>query len=168
MYGFHHCITIFQGYTVIMVVIDRLYKFAHFLPLKTGSTSKQVAEVFLKQVVKLHGFPITIISDRDKVFISNFWKRLFELQDTKLAMSSSYHSQIDGQSEVLNRTLEMYLRCFCFENPKSWLNMFPWAQYWCNTSYHTSIKMSPYKALYGRDPPSLIKYQVSPYDELSF
>jgi len=68
----------FQGYTVIMVVIDRLSKFAHFLSLKTGFTSKQVEEVFLRQVVKLHGFPMTIISDRDKVFISNFWRRLFE------------------------------------------------------------------------------------------
>jgi len=72
----------------------------------------------MNQIVKLHGIPKSITSDRDKVFTSQFWKNLFQLQGTTLAMSSAYHPQTDGQSEVLNKCLEMFLRCFTFENPK--------------------------------------------------
>jgi len=156
-----------QGYSVIMVIIDKFSKFGHFIPLKADFTSKIVAEVFLQQIIKLHGFPRSIISDRDKVFISKFWQQLFQAQGTKLKMSSAYHPQSDGQSEVLNKTLEMYLRCTCHENPRSWLSILPWAQYWYNTSYHSAIKTTPYKALYGRDPPSLVRYEVSIQDEKS-
>ena len=156
-----------HGYTVILVVIDRLTKFAHFIALKRDFTSRLVAEAFVQNIIKLHGFPRSIVSDRDRVFISKFWKQLFKIQGTTLAMSSAYHPETDGQSEVLNKTLEMYLRCFCFENPRSWLAMLPWAQYWYNTAFHNSIKMSPYKALYGRDPPSLVRYEFSQHDEVS-
>jgi len=142
-----------HGYSVIMVVIDRLSKFAHFLPLKEDFNNKTVAEAFVQNIVKLRGFPKTIVSDRDKVFISRFWQQLFQTQGTKLALSSAYHPETDGQSEVLNKTLEMYLRCLWYDNPQSWLKMLPWAQYWYNTSMDNTIKMTPYKALYGRDPP---------------
>ncbi|WVZ02924.1 hypothetical protein V8G54_023730 [Vigna mungo] len=108
-----------QGYSVIMVVIDRLSKFAHFLPLKQDFSSQQVAETFVQHIIKLHGFPRSIVSDRDKIFISKFWQQLFKLQGTTLSMSSAYHPQTDGQSEILNKTLEMYLRCYCFDNPKN-------------------------------------------------
>ena len=119
-----------RGYYVIMVVVDRLTKYAHFVPLKHDFDSRYVAENFVQNIMKLHDFPKSIVSDRDKIFISRFWQQLFKLQDTKLAMSFAYHPQTDGQSEVLNKTLEMYLRCFCYNNPKSWLRMLPWAEYW--------------------------------------
>lgn len=106
------------GYTVIMVVIDRLSKYNHFLPLKTDYSSKSVADTFMKNVVKHHGVPKSIVFDRDKVFISSFWRELFKLQGTALAMTSAYHPQSDGQSEALNKCLEMYLRCLTFQNPK--------------------------------------------------
>jgi hypothetical protein len=109
-----------HGYTVIMVVIDRLTKYSHYSPLKVDYNSKTVAEAFMKTIVKLHGVPKSIISDRDKVFMSKFWKDLFQLQGTTLAMSSAYHPQTDGQSEALNKCVEMYLRCLTFHNPKSW------------------------------------------------
>jgi len=80
-----------SGFTVIMVVVDRLSKYVHFAPLKADYTSVQVAELFMKTMVKLHGFPKSIVSDRDKVFMSRFWKQLFKLSGTSLAMSTAYH-----------------------------------------------------------------------------
>lgn len=93
------------GYTTILVVIDRLTKYAHLLPMKSDYSSRSVAEIFMQNVVKLHGMPKSIVSDRDKVFTSSFWQHIFKLQGTTLAMTSAYHPQLDGQSEVLNKGL---------------------------------------------------------------
>lgn len=112
----------------------------------------------MSNIVKLHGMPHSIMSDRDKVFTSKFWQYLFTLQGTTLAMSSAYHPQFDGQSKALNKCLEMYLRCFTFHNPKMWFKALAWAEYWYNTSFHTSAGMTPFKALYGRDHPTLTRY----------
>lgn len=108
-----------NGFNVIMVVIDRLSKYAHFIAMKTDDTSRSVAEAFMNFIVKLHGMPKSNVSDRDRVFTAAFWQHLFKLQGTTLAMSSAYHPQSDGQSEVLNKCVEMYLRCFTFENPNT-------------------------------------------------
>lgn len=107
-----------NGHTVIMVVVDRLTKYAHFVALKHPFTAIIVAKAFVANIVRLHGIPTSIVSDRDKVFISSFWQALFQLQGTKLCMSSSYHPQSDGQTEVVNRTLEQYLRCFAGDRPR--------------------------------------------------
>ncbi|KAH9794628.1 hypothetical protein KPL71_004958 [Citrus sinensis] len=147
-----------QGYTVIMVVVDRLSKYAHFVALKHPYTALTVAKVFMAQIVRLYRIPSSIISDRDKVFLSSFWKALFQLQRTKLCMSSSYHPQTDGQTEVVNRTLEQYLRCFTSEQPNKWLDWLPWAEYSYNTLVHTSTKISPFEAVYGIPPPTLLSY----------
>ena len=111
-----------QGYTVIMVVVDRLSKYAHFVPLKHPYTALSVSKAFIWEVVRLHGVLVSIVSDRDRIFISAFWKNLFQLQGSKLCMSSSYHPQSDGQSEVVNRTVEQYLRCFTCDQPKQWVD----------------------------------------------
>jgi transposase InsO family protein len=112
----------------------------------------------MHNIVKLHGLPKSIVSDRDKVFTSAFWQHLFKLHGTTLAMSSAYHPQSDGQTEVLNKGLELFLRCFTFDNPKSWFKALSWAEYWYNTTLQTSIGMTPFRALYGRDPPTLARY----------
>lgn len=108
-----------------------------------------MASVFIKEVVKLHGFPKSIVYDRDRVFISQFWRELFKLAGTTLCYSSSYHPETDGQTEVVNRSLETYLRCMVGENPKQWSHWLSWAEYWFNTSFNRSAGMTPFKALYG-------------------
>ncbi|PNX92889.1 Ty3/gypsy retrotransposon protein [Trifolium pratense] len=152
------------GNTTIMVIVDRLTKYAHFIAMKSDYSSKSVAEAFMHNIVKLHGMPKSIVSDRDKVFTSAFWQQLLKLQGTSLAMSSAYHPQSDGQTEVLNKVLELFLRCFTFNNPKSWSKVMSWAEYWYNTAFQTSIGMTPFKALYGREPPYLIKYEAQEID----
>lgn len=87
------------------------------MAFKHPFTAVVVAKAFIANVVRLHGIPTSIVSDRDKVFISSFWRSLFELQGTKLCMSSSYHPQTDGQTEVVNHSLEQYLWCFVGDDP---------------------------------------------------
>ena len=149
-----------NGKNTILVVVDRLRKSAHFLTLSHPYTAKMVAEKFVDGVVKLHGMPRSIISDRDPVFISHFWREFFKLSGTQLNMSSARHPQTDGQSEVINRCVEQYLRCFVSQQPRKWSTYLPWAEFWYNTTYHISIGMTPFRALYGPLPPSIPHYQI--------
>eukprot|EP00261_Vitis_vinifera_P023282 XP_010655166.1 PREDICTED: uncharacterized protein LOC104880390 [Vitis vinifera] len=157
-----------HGKDTILVVVDRLSKFAHFIPLTHPFTTKVVAEKFIEGVVKLHGMPRSIISDRDPIFISKFWQEFFKLSGSKLMLSSAYHPQIDGQTEVVNRCVEQYLRCFVHQWPRKWSTYLAWAEYWYNTTYHASTKMTPYQALYGRLPPLIPAYPegLSPVHEV--
>ena len=98
--------------SVGFVVVDRLTKYTHFMAFSHPYTAAKVANLYLHFVVKLHGLPSTIVSDRASVFTSLFWKELMKLQGVSPAMSSAYHPQIDDQTEVVNRSLEHYLRPF--------------------------------------------------------
>lgn len=147
-----------KGYAAVLVVVDRLSKYSHFVLLKHPYTAKSIAELFVKEVVRLHGIPSSIISDRDPLFVSHFWMELFKLQGTKLKMSSAYHRETDGQTEVVNRCLESYLRCFASNHPKTWSLWVPWAEFWYNTTFHVSIGKTPFEVVYGRQPPALLRF----------
>lgn len=100
-----------EGHSVILVIVDRLTKFAHFIPRKHPYTAMTVSQLFVDNVVKLHGLPSTIVIDRDSIFVSSFWKHLFKVYRVNLTLSTAYHPQTDGQTERVNQCLEMYLRC---------------------------------------------------------
>ena len=140
-----------RGMSTILVVVDHLSKYIHLGALPANFTAAKVAELFVEIVVKHHGFPKSIVSNRDPVFVSTFWRRLFELSGTKLSMSSSYHPQTDGG-------LEQYLRAFVQDNPKTWLFFLCWVEFHYNSSFHSSLKMSHFQALYGRTPPTIPCY----------
>jgi transposase InsO family protein len=104
-----------KGVFVILVIVDRFTKYGHFVPIKHPYTAKTIAKAVFDNVVKLHGLPKTIVSDRDKVFTSVFWKELFSLMVTQLIMSSAYHPQTDGQTERVNQCLEMNCDVQCMK-----------------------------------------------------
>eukprot|EP00253_Pinus_taeda_P012917 PITA_12917 len=144
--------------SVIMVVVDRLLKYAHFCALPHPFTPTLVTQYFMDQIFKLHGMPTSIVSDRDPIFTCNFWQELFRLQGTHLKLNTSYHPQTNGQTKAINKCLETYLRCFTSEKQHLWVQWLPLAEWWYNTNYHATTKMTPYEAVYGQLPPSPTSY----------
>ncbi|KAK8938871.1 hypothetical protein KSP39_PZI011490 [Platanthera zijinensis] len=147
-----------KGKSTILVVVDRLSKNAHFMAMAHPYTAEGVAQVFMDGVFRLHGLPASIVSDRGAVFVSDFWQALFRSMKVQLKLSSAYHPQTDGQTEVVNRCIESYLRCMCFDRPRGWAEWLPLAEWWYNTTFHSAIHMTPYEVVYGQEPVLHIPY----------
>jgi hypothetical protein len=133
----------------IMVVVDKLSKSAHFFPVKSTCKEIDIANIFMKEIFRLHGMPREIISDRDTKFTSIFWKSLIAGLETKLLFSTAYHPQTNGQTERVNQILEDVLRMHVMHQPKKWEDYLPLVEFSYNNGYQESLKMSPFKALYG-------------------
>ncbi|GJS63999.1 putative reverse transcriptase domain-containing protein [Tanacetum coccineum] len=139
-----------SGYDSIWVIVDRLIKSAHFLPMKKTDSIEKLAQLYLKEIVCKHAVPTSIISDRNSLFTSRFWKSLQEAMGTQLDMSTAYHPKTDGQSERTIQTLEDMLRACVIDFGSSWDRHLPLFKFSYNNSYHVSIKVAPFEALYGR------------------
>ncbi|GKB02174.1 putative reverse transcriptase domain-containing protein [Tanacetum coccineum] len=139
-----------QGFDTIWVIVDRLTKSAHFLPIRENDPLDKFARLYLNRIVARHEIPVLIIYDRDRRFTSNFWRLFQKALGTDLSMSTAYHLEIDGQSERTIQTLKDMLRACMIDFGKGWVKHLPLAEFSYNNSYHASIKAAPYEALYGR------------------
>ncbi len=141
-----------SGKDAIFVVVDRFSKMAHFMPCKTTYDASYIANLFFKEVVRLHGMPKTIVSDRDTKFVSHCWRVLWSKLGTKLLFSASYHPQMDGQTEVVNRILGNMLRSLVQYYDKSWESCIAFVEFAYNRTIHSSALHSPFELVYGFNP----------------
>ncbi|GJT61021.1 putative reverse transcriptase domain-containing protein [Tanacetum coccineum] len=139
-----------SGYDSIWVIVDRLTKSAHFIPMNEKYKMEKLTRLYLKEIVCRHGVLVSIFSDRDPRFASWFWRSLQKSLGTNLDMSTAYHPETDGQSERTIQTLEDMLRACVIDFGSGWDKHLPLAEFSYNNSYHASIKAAPFEALYGR------------------
>jgi len=139
-----------SGNDAIWVIVDRLTKSAQFLAIKLSFSMEQLAELYVAQIVRYHGIPKSIISDRDGRFTSKFWRSVHQAMGTKLTFSTAFHPQTDGQSERTIQTLEDMLRACVMDFKGTWDKKLPLIEFSYNNSFQASIGMAPYEALYGR------------------
>jgi hypothetical protein len=134
---------------IIWVIVDSLTKVAHFIPVKTTYKVSQLAEIYMARIESQHGVPKKIVLDRGSQFTSRFWKNFHENMVTKLNFSSTYHRQIDGQTERTNQVLEDMLSAYALQHGSSWDKSLPYAEFSYNNSYQATLKMSLFETLYG-------------------
>ena len=139
-----------RGHDAIWVIVDRLTKSAHFLAIRLTDSTEVLSRLYIREIVRLHGIPVTIISDRDARFTSHFWESFQKALGTQLQMSTAFHPQTDGQSERTIQTLEDMLRLCVMDFRGSWEDHLALIEFAYNNSYQASIQMAPFEALYGR------------------
>ena len=139
-----------KGHDAVWVIVDRLTKSAHFLPMRMTDPVDVLSRLYIREIVRLHGVPVSIISDRDPRFTSRFWPSLQKALGTEVRLSTAYHPQTDGQSERTIQVLEDMLRACVLDFRGSWENHLSLVEFAYNNSYQASIGMAPFEALYGR------------------
>ncbi|KAL2237203.1 UNVERIFIED_CONTAM: Transposon Tf2-11 polyprotein [Sesamum indicum] len=157
-----HPLTIpeWKRHDAIWVIVDRLTKSAHFLPIRQNDSLDKLAELYVLEIVRLHGIPTSIVSDRDPRFTSHFWGSLQTALGTKLHFSIAFHPQTDGQLERTIQTLEDMMRSCVIEFRGNWDDHLPLMEFAYSNSFHSSIGMAPYEALYGRKYRSPICWDI--------
>jgi len=150
-----------NSFDSVLVVVDRFTKLAHLIPCSKNLTSAGLADLFLKDVVRLHGLPSDIVSDRGTIFVSQFWTTLMKSMGIQQKLSSSYHPQTDGQTERVNQCVEQYIRCYSDYLQQNWLSNLPLAEYSYNSTFHSAIQMSPFFAAFGYDPPLDLSCEIN-------
>lgn len=141
-----------RGHDAVLVFVDRLTKMAHFAPCKTTATAEQTAAMFLREVVRLHGEPVTLITDRGPQFSGNFLPAYLRALGTQSRLSTAYRPQTDGQTERMNRVLEEMLRAFVSPNLTNWDTLLPMAEFAVNNAVNSSTGMTPFYLNYGKHP----------------
>ena len=154
-----------RGRDSIFVVVDRFSKMAHFIPCHKSDDASHIVELFFRKIVRLHGVPRTIVSDHDTKFLSYFWKTLWGKLGTRLLFSTTCHPQIDGQTEVVNRTLSTLLRAVLKKNLKLWEESLPHVEFAYNRAVHSTTKFCPFKIVYGFKPSAPIDLLPLPMQE---
>ena len=141
-----------RGRDSSFVVVDRFSKMAHFIPCHKMDDASHVADLFLREVVRLHGMPRTIVSDRDSKFLSYFRKTLWCKLGTKLLFSTTCHPQTGGQTKVMNRTLSSLLKAIIKKNSKTYEDYLPHVKFAYNRTIHSATKFLPFEIVYGFNP----------------
>ena len=139
-----------RQHDAIWVIVDRLTKSSHFLQVNVEDSLEKLAQLYVDEIVRLHGVPVSIVSDRDPRFTSRFCHSLQTTLGTCLHFSIAFHPQTDGQSERSIQTLEDMLRAWVMEFRGSWDTYLALMQFAYNNSYQANIEMAPFEALYGR------------------
>jgi transposase InsO family protein len=141
-----------HGYDAVMNVVDCVSKRAHFIPTHTTITAEGAAWIFLKEVWRHHGLPRSVVSDRGPQFVTEFTRKLYKLLGIKLATSTAYHPQTDGQTERVNQEMEQFLRIFVNERQDDWDELLPLGEFAYNNHIHSSTQQTPFMVDTGRHP----------------